>query len=220
MSEHGRLFTGEMVRAILAGVKTQTRRPLRPKPDFPGGSGSYEIGTGGGGPYRSVAEYWSDRGIQVGDSVWVREAWNATLSTLRSRPAVVVRYRASPSVRNILLFEGDDLPESRLLVGGARWRPSIHMPRWASRIVLPVIAKREERLQDITDADVIAEGVEQRHVDKNRPFFHKNDVHGIAYRELWDSIYGSKPGLSWADNPWVQVTEWEPLKPGRERNEA
>lgn len=82
------------------------------------------------------------------------------------------------------------------------WRPSIHMPRWASRITLEIKNVRVERLQDISVSDVRAEGIEKGLLDTS----YEMKEH---FRELWDSINGKKPGASWKDNPWVWVIEFE-----------
>jgi len=101
-----------------------------------------------------------------------------------------------------------------------RWKPSIHMPRWASRLTLEVTGVRVERLQDISEADALAEGVEllgdgwwlmdspyHDVVEHGTPDpSHKYRYHFAA---LWDSINGKRPGCSWADNPWVWVVAYE-----------
>lgn len=91
-----------------------------------------------------------------------------------------------------------------------RWRPSLHMPRWASRIALDVVSVRVERLQAITEADAFAEGVEAN------PYVMCDGTTDEAmsisardnFRSLWDTINGKRPGCSWGDNPWVWVVEF------------
>ena len=105
-----------------------------------------------------------------------------------------------------------------------RWRPSIHMPRWASRITLEITGVRVERLQDITEEDAIAEGIYEDQVIvgahcnggthtevRGSRFFGTDDNEGFefaagAYKALWDSIYGRD---SWDKNPWVWVVEFK-----------
>lgn len=159
MKERPILFSAQMVRALLAGTKTQTRRALRPQPvdpytgrDLPAGARPDSLPAC---PY----------GVP-GDRLWVRETW---CNGMTEDGYDGVCYRASGDV----CVEG-------------RWRPSIYMPRWASRIVLELTSVRVERLHAITPADAIAEGVSSL----------------SAYRSLWESINGTG---SWRSNPWVWV---------------
>lgn len=216
MSKHGLRFTGDEVRAILAGTKTQTRRPLKPQPvqwkmtsvtGHPAGPAAWGYVTGAG--RLSVADYWSVRGIQLGDSVWVRETWRYSLPDS-------IQYKADNASRVVVPPSPVVIPNERL----NQWRPPTYMSRWAARIVLPVVAKREERLQAIAPDDCEAEGitgVTYASPVRGQPYDEYKNGDGLVYttpREalaaLWDSIYGDKPGLSWAENPWVQVTELEP----------
>jgi hypothetical protein len=80
------------------------------------------------------------------------------------------------------------------------------MPRWASRELLEVTATKIERLQDIEEIDAIAEGVDWTPVSSKW----QSPIH--AFHDLWDSIYDKKPGLSWADNPWVLATTFRRVK--------
>ena len=184
------LFSGAMVRAILAGQKTQTRRMVKPQPR-PTKRGWWEWGyalgkTQAASPRRSVwhAETWQrEAGTapledfcpygQPGGRLWVRETWGK----LDMGSAC---YRA------------DD--EAAVPADG-RWRPSIHMPRWASRLTLEVTEVRVQRLQEISEEDALAEGIPPR-----------TDDHVLAvprFRTLWESINGERPGCSWESNPWV-----------------
>ncbi len=160
MAEHPILFTSDMVKAILAGHKTQTRR----------------IGT----RYDS----W-----QVGDLIWVRETWKPTHSFLYG--GTYVRYRADGARL--------DVPHDMGGTSTDKWRPSIFMPRWASRLTLEITGLREERLQKITAEDEVREGADT--ILDNYP--HQ------MFEHLWDSINGKKPGRAWADNPTVKVIEFE-----------
>ena len=176
MTERPILFSAPMVRALLAGTKTQTRRVVKPRKDRDMGcelAPSELAGEVNGGEFRNAY-------CAPGDRLWVRESfihepadycWEASVS-IPSRPASTV-YRA-------------DVADPR----GGRWTPSIHMPRALSRITLEVIGVRVERLRDISTADCWAEGIAASpDVDP----WHE-------YRALWESING--PG-SWDANPWV-----------------
>lgn len=185
MKERPILFSAPMVRALLAGTKTQTRRVMgkraaRLDPAWP-----FAVG-----PTHEKLLALCPYG-QTGDRLWVREAfihepadycWEASVS-IPSRPASKV-YRAD--------HEGD----SR----GAGWKPSIHMPRALSRITLEVTGVRVERLQSISESDAEAEGVLPMYPDDVR-----GASHALAYSWLWDSINGAG---SWAANPWVWVVEF------------
>ena len=123
---------------------------------------------------------------QPGDRLWVRETWAPSLV----EGAI---YRATSKANPI------------------RWAPSIHMPRWACRLVLEVLTVRVERLQDITEEGAKAEGV-------SLDWYHRDAGHGYyeSYRDgfecLWNSIYGKRPGLAWEDNPWVWVTGFRKME--------
>ena len=180
-----------MVRAILAGTKTQTRRIAK-----------IDARTDKGEPVRFVSCMPGVTGIETvrcpygkpGDRLWVREAfihepadyvWEASVS-IPCRPASTV-YRAD--------HEGD--------TRGAGWTPSIHMPRALSRITLEVTGVRVERLQDISVADAIAEGVVEcnQHLRGLEPCMEWR----YAYEDLWGQINGQG---SWDANPWVWVVSF------------
>jgi len=176
MKEKPILFSGEMVRAILAGTKTQTRRVVKAKhvPFVSNLLGGFLDGK------------WNQRPMpygRPGDHLWVRE-------TFATDGAGLLWWRAA----------GDDQPK----VGN--WKPSIHMPRWASRITLEITAVRCERLNDISEDDARAEGVV---AEPPKTWIYRAD-YIAAYRTLWESING--PG-SWAQNPWVWVIEFKRIKP-------
>lgn len=195
MSDRPILFSAPMVRALLAGTKTQTRRAVRPQPDW-----VHE----GGAERRSGADFAMIRcpyGVP-GDRLWVRETWTFGVGDCGHRDdGGPYRYGAD---------------------GGfsARWRPSIHMPRVASRITLEVTGVRVERLQAISEADCMAEGVQGHPLrpddgwpictgfmvgaDDGKTTLHPKPQD--AYRRLWESINGAG---SWAANPWVWVVEFK-----------
>lgn len=175
------LFSAPMVRAILAGTKTQTRRVIKPHPQM---VTDHRMAPWEGDP-AVLMELLASTGRrcpygQPGDRLWVREAW-ADCDKL-------VRYYADEDVHPL-----------------RRKRPSIHMPRWASRITLEVTGVRVERLQDISEADALAEGVNVHPDHHGKP---RTSIYSPvqAYRDLWESING--PG-SWDANPWVWVVAFE-----------
>lgn len=194
------LFSGAMVRALLDGSKTQTRREVKMPPSWD----CFVCADWGGGwwPYRSddgESPTYDNNEIrlncpygQPGDRLWVRETW----APHPDFPACVRRpvYRADPECKY-------DVP---------RWRPSIHMPRWASRILLEVVSVRVERLQDISEADAGAEGVLEwacrSQGVKDLPTFTKTGF----FTRLWEQTYGPD---RWATNPWVWVIEFKRVAP-------
>ena len=205
MKERPILFSAPMVRAILDWRKTQTRRVVKPQPPddigLPIGVDLYSptcIGKNGDeypgdeifGAYSECGEW----GVkcpygQPGDRLWVRETWGPCDGG--------VCYRADEDAGSVAL--PDD----------GRWTPSIHMPRWASRITLEITGVRVERLQDISEADAIAEGVPAVS-SGGVTLFTTTGVNCFqaakgAYAALWESING--PG-SWDANPWVWVVEF------------
>lgn len=207
MKERPILFSAPMVRAILAGMKTQTRRVIKP----PRG---YEmpcdpLDDGDIAELLAVCPYG-----QPGDRLWVRETWGVVsgawdeagdrIPWIPDRPAMAVRElpfgrgyysgHAIYAADGPFEWAGDD-------DGGGEprsaWKPSIHMPRSASRITLKVTDVRVERLHEIIEADAVAEGA-----STPGPFavYH--------FMDLWSSINGAK---SWNANPWVWVVSFRRL---------
>lgn len=189
MKERPVIFNGEMVRAILDGRKTQTRRIVK--------SDCMDIGEKDDGsrwPWREHDEggdYWYPCPFgQVGDRMWVRETFGDCGNRLV--------YRA----------DTEDGAASQVKC----WVPSIHMPREACRILLEITAVRVERLNDISEEDAKAEGVKPAGdmlPDYPDTFLTpKGDfaTAKVAFQRLWQSIYGEE---SWAANPWVWVIEFK-----------
>lgn len=194
------LFSGDMVRAILAGTKTQTRRVVTPS--------RYQrkyVAETWGKRVPTIAE-WNDMAGQAarmhistcpygvpGDRLWIRETWRISDSAPAHLPnePVSCHYRAGPDE-----------------VAGGPWRSGRFMPRWASRVMLELAAVRVQRLQEISEEDALAEGFVRGHatgrVALSPGGFHIGPVWPsacAAYEEVWDSINGKR--APWASNPWV-----------------
>jgi hypothetical protein len=195
MKERPILFSGEMVRAILDGRKTMTRRVIKPQPRFIESSGRWEwpIPTSKihKGCCTSVVtasrEWWEylmpdQFPYRPWDRLWVRETW-------QNNPYGGIVYRAGSGIVNC---------------AGRGWRPSIFMPRWASRITLEITGVRVERVRDISESDAKAEGVTPSIVGRDFDYL----GYRAGFQSLWDSI-NSKRGYSWASNPWVWVVEFK-----------
>ena len=218
MKERPIIFSAPMVRAIQEGRKTQTRRVVKPQPSEKGedelnpGDVVFQIST-----ERKLMKLKESRGEgmrragllngynyncpygRTGDRLWVREAWSVGYEYDHLPPKSIlktsrIQYEAGP-----LFFE----PHNR-----GKTRPSIFMPRWASRITLEIAGVRVERLQDISESDAEAEGCEGWYdplvegcTDGRNP----SDV----FQELWDSINGKKH--PWESNPWVWAIEFKKL---------
>ncbi|BDS19616.1 hypothetical protein KAM546c_08770 [Enterobacter roggenkampii] len=181
MKERGMIFNGEMVRAILDGRKTQTRRPVKvphiDKDAMCELSGNELAGELLAGNYRN-----SPHG-KPGDRIWVRETWARYNIDQDSHD---MAYRATPPA---------DWPEE------GRWRPSIHMPRWASRLTLGITGVRVERLRDLSEDDAKSEGITPPSGGVLPGWEYR-----INFRDLWMSIYGAD---NWEANPWVWVIEFK-----------
>jgi hypothetical protein len=180
------LFNGPMVRALLDGSKTQTRRIVkecRREDENP------EYG------FFPVCPYG-----QPGDRLWVRE----TFMSSAHGPSAAVKYRADGGVRGGLGdFEGE------------AWKPSIHMPRSHSRILLEVVAVRVEQLHSMTDSDAVAEGIREVGRHAGEPLYWFEPITEAkcgmgspleAFANLWHGINGD---ASWNSNPWVWVVEFK-----------
>lgn len=198
------LFSTEMVQAILAGEKTQTRRPVDPKlfmvrePKhvqwWPEGIMAYwteDEQFGRVGPYKTDRAFAPGQ-AQVGDRIWVRE------TVLISKPK-------HSGATGYLIYKADRgamaIPE-----GKVRWTPSIHMPRWASRITLEITAIRMERLQDITEEDARSEGVKPMHLDDLGQSW---KTYRRGFQAVWEKQYGAE---AWKKNGLVWVINFRKLR--------
>lgn len=209
MKERPILFNGEMVRALIAGTKTQTRRVVKPQPGLGNGmvNAAYcghpnvWLPTGSFTEANPSRVYHCPFG-QPGDRLWMRETWYCDHFEVQRGP-----YREVPGAKDLLVFHADNPRpyEAEQPV----WRPSIHMPRWASRLTLNITAVRVERLNDISEADAKAEGVSMPDASDSPTDTHHTPPKFWSYKQeyayLWDEING--PG-SWALNPWVWVIEF------------
>lgn len=216
MKEHPVLFSAPMVRAILEGRKTQTRRIMNPQPQRNVNGwdwgwplpkkhttpGSFVYWKEGCAPGTATTHFYCPYGSPI-DRLWVRE----TFFNSRGDDSMPTHYRADENLDDFQLT----------------WKPSIFMPRWASRITLEILDVRVERLQDISNDDARAEGIESEHAWDGQPGFgydmgmwykdysHKGDVKIQSpidsYHTLWDAINGKK--YPWSSNPWTWVIEFK-----------
>lgn len=228
MKERPIIFSGEMVRAILDGRKTQTRRVVNKLLSFGNITEFGESTTKGySWQFRDKRMLWNDISHsrllescphgQPGDRLWVRETWNieygAVFDEQQNDWHIVYRtdlsYCAAPTTVN-------DDEYSRLFDSSQnQWRPSIHMPRWASRMTLEISDIRVERVRDISEDDVFAEGIRPSKTVNGWATIRLNDGIGAhvvlpqyAFHVLWDSI-NAKRGYGWDVNPWVWVIEFK-----------
>ena len=188
------VFSAPMVRAILEGRKTQTRRVVSPQPPPDavwGENQAQQIDRFG----RVVFPCYPHG--QPGDRLWVRETWATTEQSGDHPNDAYVVYRATD-------------PDWETMEGW-RWRPPIFMARSASRITLELTGVRVERVQDITTADVTVEGVDN---GNSNPAMGKRweNMQRMAFESLWDSL-NAKRGHPWASNPWCWVLNFKVIKP-------
>lgn len=199
MSEKPIIMSAPMVRAILEGRKTQTRRVLKDPP----WATPETLEVVDGEPWAVDPMQGGDRPVRwpytVGDTLWVRETW--------------------ADLNGSIIFRADAYyPEGEVVVdhpkgNPPRWRPSIHMPRWAARLFLRVTAVRVERLQEISEDGAKAEGVTRDGLpERLRDRFDRMKPWPALYRPmfrlLWDSLNEHR-GYGWDVNPWVWVIEFE-----------
>lgn len=224
MKEHPILFSGPMVLAILEGRKTVTRRVVNPQPSRD--EHGFMLWEHRGVLITEQNTAWApfDDGFPAaiadglqwvcpygkpGDRLWVREAWVADAQVNAVAPRDLsqgepILYPADGAVRQT---------GCAMITPGVT-RPSIHMPRWVSRILLEVTAVGVERLQDITEEQAVAEGVERpeniRDVDvwdgAERELFNAMNQPRDRFKRLWADINGVE---SWDANPWVWVVEFK-----------
>jgi len=198
MKERPIIFNGEMVRAILDGKKTQTRRVIKLLP-----KSNEKI-------YTKCCPYG-----KPGDRLWVRETW-AYEQWEESTTEYVTKEMALDAGNANLegwAIEGPPIQREKIFYRATdkyngKWKPSIFMPRWASRITLEIRDIRIERIQDITPADALAEGIEyERH---GKGLGDACDEIRIlqVFQKLWDEI-NEKRGFGWNENPWVFVISFK-----------
>lgn len=205
------IFNAEMVRALLSGRKTQTRRIIKPQPEA----------TLSG----SLSDKWLSRPLNglllpkiediaihcpfgvVGDRIWVRETFQGPLFDYD----LMDSYCKDPTPfekPEFCVYKADGVPAPEFYDADDElhccWRPSIHMPRWACRILLEITNVRVERLKSISDGDAIREGCSTADMMSG-------DCVADVFARLWASIYGSD---SWNANPWVWVIEFKRVEGG------
>lgn len=228
MKERPIIFSAPMVRAILDGRKTQTRRIVKQQPEVTSATDA-AWRDASSDLWRNARQYARDCSPfgNPGDVLWVRETWADT----NGENGPMISYRAGGD--RFLVDESYPVDYSlypncqfsmwcgdlRRGSEGHAWRSPIHMPKWASRIRLKVKSVRVERLQDITEEDAVAEGIERPETLKasdvdvwegaEKRLFDALNQPVDQFRRLWESIHG--PG-SWDANPWVWVYEWEPIR--------
>lgn len=191
VKSRGIIFSGEMVKELLAGRKTMTRRIVKPQPFEHGRDGLVSPGWGWDISPKCKLQAWDAEKIGrpmsdycpygiVGDRLWVRETW---CRENQNQPAC---YRVS------CVCEQNEKSHECL-----KWRSPIHMPRWASRITLEITGVKVERLHAITEQDAIAEGI-------GCPV--TRDCKVPKFRELWEKMHGDG---SWDRNDWIWVLSFK-----------
>lgn len=214
------LFSGPMVRALLDGSKTQTRRVVKCPHEILSIGTAADWNNGRADPRMRKFEDWG-QGFHLfnyingtfampcphgkpGDQLWVRETFGICTAKHTQRwPAGTIAYRADHG-----------LTHGGLEYDLMKWKPSIFMPRIASRITLEIISVRVERLQDISEQNAKAEGAESM-LCPGYPYRHIGEVytHLMGFKTLWESINGSG---SWDLNPWLWVIEFKRIFPGED----
>jgi hypothetical protein len=218
VKERGILFSAPMVRALLAGTKTQTRRAIKLREFQPSKTRGYDF------TFRDRRALWQDftrarllescpYGV-VGDRLWVRETWclahpecTQDFDAAEGRPRGPERYRGTDESWFAYYAATDPDVVSSEDHSRSPWKPSIHMPRWASRILLEITGVRAQRLHDIDEDDARAEGAPKQFVIDAASFvagklvdFEKISTHRHGFAALWREINGDD---SWKSNPWV-----------------
>lgn len=226
MTERGMIFNGEMVRAILDGRKTQTRRPVK-FPVHDKNLGCELAGNELAGEL-SAGNYLNSAFGKPGDRIWVRETFR-----VHSRATDVATLVYKASVRKSWTEQTHRVPVSvcNKPATPEKWTPSLHMPRWASRILLEITDVRVERLNAISEEDAQREGVHtevwyQTVVARNYAasdeffqfwsedmphFVEMSQLYRSSFKSLWESIYGAE---NLQANPWVWVIKFKRVEGG------
>lgn len=202
IKERGITFNGEMVRAILDGRKTQTRRIISPQPELTERSGfSWKGALFGAGSddretNRNFAHCRCPLG-KVGDRLWVREPFGFSIRSVGGSPHEQLVFKASKPDA-VRYYDCNGVPSPM------KWSPSSQMPRKYSRITLEITDIRVERLNDMCENDARSEGCEGGH--NSIPRYHYSATPHEHFHHVWTSIYGQD---SWQSNPFVWVVEFK-----------
>jgi hypothetical protein len=229
MSEKPLLFSAPMVLAYLAGRKSQTRQPVKyPEGrilrttknfpiDHPESLPGFALGLDADG--EPIEEYIDAPPATPGDTIWGKETWRARILHDKHKPSEIPE-------DSLIHYEADGSTNSKhtkWMIPFGRVRPSIHMLRWMARLVTPCLSLHVERLQDISKADAIAEGIEPvpgllkskanswKNYDPSSLSSLDNPIE--SYRSLWEYIHGP---YSWDRNPWVWVIKFQKFSPDGE----
>lgn len=195
------LFSTPMVQAILEGRKTMTRRIVKGLPDN-ASDDLVQIMVSG---YHNTQGHVRCPYGHLGDVLWVRESWNIT-TLLQS-----TNKKDIPGTKTTR-YKADDDQFNRCTKGSMKWKPSIHMSKEACRLFLKIKSVKVERLQDISEQDAIAEGVQLHFRGIANFIYRTSDIlrpYRDCFSDLWASINGHE---SWVDNPWVWVIEFERIE--------
>ena len=226
MAELPILFGGPMVKAILDGRKTQTRRVIKPQPPIV----EHELFFPSIGIWLCKAEGHEEKMLKCpygipGDRLWVRETFTtfrkdteaesaAKLAAAKKIASIddLMRWAEMPSGGGEVkvMYAADFRDYAKDPDADFHWKPSIHMPRWASRILLEIVSIRVERVQDISAEDCLNEGIEyEGSPQKYGTPYTGLEIHDIRclFRQLWDSINAAR-GFGWDANPWVYRIEF------------
>ncbi|WP_313439410.1 hypothetical protein [Atlantibacter hermannii] len=227
MKERGMIFNGEMVRAILDGRKTQTRRIISERHlnliDLGSQIGEcYPLECGidhenSQSYYREHCQFG-----KPGDRIWVRETYQGPLFDYEHMEAYL-EDNSKFEKPDFCVYRADGKPAPEFYDADDNlhccWRPSIHMPRWASRITLEITGVRVERLNGISETDAKAEGIDMEALFDSQDCYDCIADHNMtgrptatgSFKYLWESIYGAE---SWQANPWVWVIEFKRVEGG------
>lgn len=224
MRERGMIFNAQMVRAILDGRKTQTRRIVAVQPEsnqfgmlrITDSTKRSDIGKCHWAESNATGTHTRSKLFscpfgQPGDRLWVRETHRVHS---RATDVATLVYKASERQSWTQQTHRVPISECNKPVSAEKWTPSIHMPRWASRITLEITGIRVERLNSISETDALAEGVKvvkvreggDRYCDYASPEINHYRRPSDSFISLWESIYGDE---SWQHSPWVWVVEFK-----------
>jgi len=231
MTEHPLLCRAPVVQSLLAGRQTQDRRPIKPQParcinDWTQDAEVGEVVMYRGWPHRLSASRGRNKRDageltptrihppwQVGDVLWVRETWGEDyVGSYLTSHGSQGQYLNGPKAEVVYKADGHVMTEV-----GTKWRPSIHMPRWACRILREVTGVRAERVQEISEEDARAEGMEDDEWLEYIEYVgsvagnveHSMETLRDCFASLWNSLYGPD---AWERNDWVWTTTFRRIE--------